>query len=140
MSDDFTPFALVSDDDALIRMDAAHILEEAGFRVYEAAQVTDALAILEQSHASIQLLFTDVQMPPGQLNGFDLARKCATSWPHVAIVVSSGQIKPKPGDMPDGAVFISKPFSAEVVYEHLLEILPADAMPARLKKAAKRET
>lgn len=36
MSDDFTPFALVTDDDAIIRMDAADILERAGFRVLEA--------------------------------------------------------------------------------------------------------
>ena len=77
MPDDYTPFALVSDDDTIIRMDAAHILEDAGFRVYEASLVLEALSILEESNASIQLLFTDVQMPPGELNGFDLARKCA---------------------------------------------------------------
>ena len=138
MSDDYTPFALVSDDDALIRMDATHILEDAGFRVYEASQVAEALAILEESHASIQLLFTDVQMPPGELNGFDLARKCAKNWSHISIVVSSGMIKPQPGDMPDGAVFISKPFSAAVVYEHLQQVMPQGAMPERLKRAAER--
>lgn len=140
MSDDYTPFALVSDDDVLIRMDAAQILEDAGFRVYQAGQVSEALAILKESHASIQLLFTDVQMPPGELNGLDLTRKCAKNWPNIAIVVSSGQIKPQPGDMPDGSVFIGKPFSAEVVYEHLQEIMPDEVMPEQLKKAAKRES
>lgn len=38
MSDEHTPFALVVDDDALIRMDATDILEEAGFRVLEASK------------------------------------------------------------------------------------------------------
>ncbi|WP_127753243.1 MULTISPECIES: response regulator [unclassified Devosia] len=140
MSDDYTPFALVSDDNVLIRMDAARILEDAGFRVYEAGEVGEALAILEESHASIQLLFTDVEMPPGELNGFDLARTCAKNWPDIAIVVSSGHLKPQPGDMPDGAVFIGKPFSADVVYDHLQEIMPDDIMPEQLKKAAKRES
>ncbi|RYD90336.1 MAG: response regulator, partial [Sphingobacteriales bacterium] len=54
MSDDYTPFALVADDDALIRMDAVDILETAGFRVYEAADVSQALAILEEAGDSIQ--------------------------------------------------------------------------------------
>lgn len=37
MSDAYTPYALVADDDAMIRMDAVDILEDAGFRVHEAA-------------------------------------------------------------------------------------------------------
>jgi len=33
MSDNFTPYALIVDDDVIIRMDAVDILETAGFRV-----------------------------------------------------------------------------------------------------------
>jgi CheY-like chemotaxis protein len=40
MSGNFTPYALVVDDDALIRMDASVLLEDAGFRVFEAKDVT----------------------------------------------------------------------------------------------------
>jgi CheY-like chemotaxis protein len=79
MSDEHTPFALVVDDDALIRMDAVHILEEAGFRALEAAAPEEALSVLEQRGDRIQLLFTDVQMPPSEHDGFYLARKCAAS-------------------------------------------------------------
>lgn len=39
MANEFTPYALVADDDALIRMDAATILEDAGFRTFEASDV-----------------------------------------------------------------------------------------------------
>jgi len=138
MSDDFSPFALVADDDALIRMDAVSILEDAGFRAYEAANVEEALVILGEAGENIQLLFTDVQMPPSSLDGFDLARRCAEDWPHIGILVSSGLIKPKPGDMPDGAVFVEKPFSAEVIYDRLQAILPDGQQPAPLKQAARR--
>ncbi len=89
MADDRVPFALVADDDALIRMDAADILEAAGFRTHGAADVEEAIAILEYSAESIQLLFSDVQMPLGELNGFDLARMCAERWPHIGILVAS---------------------------------------------------
>jgi CheY-like chemotaxis protein len=134
MSDDYTPYALVADDDAMIRMDAADILQEAGFRVHEACGYDEALAILKQAADSIQLLFTDVQMPPGHLNGFHLARECAEHWPHVSILVASGMIEPKEGELPEGAVFVRKPFSSDVVYEHLLEILPDGAKPEPLKR------
>lgn len=48
MSDEHTPFALVVDDDALIRMDASDILEEAGFLVLEGETSGEALSVLDQ--------------------------------------------------------------------------------------------
>jgi len=137
MSDELTPYALVADDDALIRMDASDILQNAGFRVHEACGVDEAIAILKASAESIQLLFTDVQMPPGELNGFHLAQECSRNWPHIRILVASGMIEPKPGDLPAGAVFVKKPFSDEVVYDHLQNILPDGAKPEPLKKRAR---
>lgn len=72
-------------------------------------------------------------MPPSQMTGFDLARRCAEGWPHITILVASGQAKPQPGDMPEGAVFIGKPFSEEVVYDWLQELLPDGEKPEQLK-------
>lgn len=96
MTDDTTPYALVVDDDALIRMDAADIIEEAGFRPLEAYDVDSALVVLKTTADDIQLLFTDVQMP-GSRDGFALARECAERWPHIKILVASGQAKPRTG-------------------------------------------
>lgn len=134
MSDEYTPYALVADDDALIRMHAADILSAAGFRVHEAGGVEEAMAILRSSAEGIQLLFTDVQMPPGQLNGFHLARECAKNWPHIGILVASGMLEPKEFDMPAGARFVKKPFSDTVVFDHLAEILPDGKKPEQLKR------
>ncbi len=131
MSD--APRALVVDDDFIIRMDAVDILEEAGFQVVDAEHGNAALDLLETHHPEIVLLFTDVQMP-GHLDGFALARKVAASWPHISIVVASGQVRPNPGSMPDKARFIGKPFSAELVHAHLHEILPDGQKPAPLKR------
>lgn len=127
------PYALVVDDDAMILMDVTSILEDAGFRVLDAINVAQALDVLGTQHEAVQLLFTDVQMPGGQ-NGFDLARQVAERWSHIAIVVASGEIKPGPGDMPEGATFIGKPFSASLVHQHLRETLPAEKQPKPLKE------
>ena len=128
------PHALVVDDDFVIRMDAIDILEMAGFYVIGADHAHAALVLLETRHPDVVLLFTDVQMP-GQLNGFALAHKVAASWPHISIVVASGQVTPGPGAMPEKARFIAKPFSAELVHAHLQEILPDGQKPAPLVRA-----
>lgn len=126
------PFALAVDDDAIIRIDACQILEEAGFRCLDAETGDAALDILVEKHARIVVLFTDVEMP-GALDGFDLAREVARRWPHIEIVVSSGGRRPGPGDMPDKAAFIAKPFSAEVVHDELRRLLPDGKKPEPLR-------
>lgn len=130
--DDTAPYALVVDDDGLIRMDAMDILADAGFRTFEASDGDKAMALLAQQHALIVLLFTDVQMP-GSRNGFAVARETAKQWPHIAIVVASGHMQPGPGDMPEGARFIGKPFTAEMVHDHLKDILPDGQKPEPLR-------
>ena len=126
------PYALVVDDDGLIRMDVVDILTEAGFRTFEAETGDKAITLLEREQECIVLLFSDVQMP-GSRNGFALARETAERWPHISIVIASGNLKPGPGDMPDGGRFIGKPFSAETVHAHVKEILPDGQKPDPLK-------
>ena len=126
------PHALVVDDDFLILMDATSILEDAGFKVLEAMDVAQALVVLGEHHEVVQLLFTDVHMPGGA-DGFELARRTAESWPHIAVVVASGNAKPGPGDMPEGATFIGKPFSAEIVRHHVRKTLPDERQPEALR-------
>ncbi|GJE56953.1 response regulator [Methylobacterium thuringiense] len=127
------PYALAVDDDGLTRMNVFDILEDAGFRTLEAENGDDAIAVLEQHQASIVLLFTDVQMP-GTRDGFALAREAHSRWPHISIVVASGRVRPAPNELPDGVRFLSKPFSAETVYDHLRELLPDGRKPDPLKK------
>ncbi len=88
-----SPCALVVDDDGMVRMAAVDILEEAGFTTFEAESGDRALLVLEEHHACVTLLFTDVQMP-GLHDGFALARKVANAYPHISIVVASGRPGP----------------------------------------------
>jgi CheY-like chemotaxis protein len=127
-----TPYALVVDDEPLVRMLACDILEDAGFRTLDAGTGDAAIAILHAHADEIVLLFSDVEMP-GRLDGFALARETARVWPRLSIVVASGRRPPGPGDMPEHARFIPKPFSAEMIYEHLREILPDGRKPEPLR-------
>ena len=127
------PYALVVDDYVFILLDACDMLREAGFRALEATNVDAAIILLEKHQADIVLLFTDVQMPGGR-EGFDLAREVVERWPSIRILVASGRMMPEPGQLPDGAVFIQKPFSADVVHQRLLEMLPDGEKPEPLKR------
>ena len=137
MSYDRRPFALVVDDDALILMDASHILEDAGFRPLEANDVDSAELLLVDYADEIVLLFTDVQMPGGR-DGFALARMTAERWPNIGILVASGLANPDAGLMPEGAVFLRKPFHAEVIYDRLQVLLPDGVMPEPLQQKVRQ--
>ena len=107
---------LVVEDDFLLRMDAVLMLEEAGFDVLEAANADDAIVILEKRF-DIDVVFTDIDMPNGSMNGLRLAHAVRDRWPPIKIVTTSGQLRLKDEDLPYGSKFISKPYSVKLVNE-----------------------
>jgi CheY-like chemotaxis protein len=128
------PYAIVVEDDPIIMMGTSAILEEAGFRVYESFDGDEAIEVLSKHWQSTVLLFSDVDMP-GSMNGFAVARYVAEHWPRIEIVIASGHVKPEPGDMPEKATFITKPFNQQMVMRHLSKILPDERKPEPLKTA-----
>ncbi len=100
---------LVVEDNYLLRMDAADMIEAAGFEVIEAANADDAIAILEARN-DIAVVFTDVQMP-GSMDGLRLARAVRGRWPPIKIVTTSGQRIIEETDLPEGGRFLPKPYS-----------------------------
>lgn len=113
------PVALVVDDEPLIRMDTAEMIEDEGFNVVEARTVDDAYRFLSQ-YPSLKLVVTDIQTP-GNMDGRELAWKVAERWPHICVVVASGDVRPEAGDLPPSAIFVAKPLSADVVHEAIEE-------------------
>jgi CheY-like chemotaxis protein len=101
--------ALVVEDEALIRMDIVDSLLDEGFVVFDAQNADEAIALLT-NNPSIQVLFTDIDMP-GSLDGLKLAAAVRDRWPPIRIVVTSGHRIVDIADLPDGSMFFSKPYS-----------------------------
>jgi CheY-like chemotaxis protein len=120
-SDDI-PVVLLVEDELLVRMAAADDLEEAGFHVLEAANADVALAVLETYSDTVQVLFTDIDMP-GSMNGLDLAESVQQRWPHISLLISSAYHKLHPGQIPDEGRFIPKPYSSDDVVQHIRELV-----------------
>jgi CheY-like chemotaxis protein len=109
---------LIVEDEVFLRLAAAQIAEDAGFEVIEAANADEAIEIL-RSRSDIRVVFTDIQMP-GSMDGVKLANVICNRWPPIAIIVTSGRLKPEPGELPGEACFLSKPYEAALLTEALL--------------------
>jgi CheY-like chemotaxis protein len=71
-------------------------------------------------------MITDVEMPRGSINGFELARQVRSSHQGIGVLIASGRAAPKPGDLPDGALFIGKPVHPETLVRLLRTLLPLE--------------
>jgi CheY-like chemotaxis protein len=105
------PTVLIVEDEDLVRMVGSDILTDGGFRVLEAANASEALQRLE-NETEVMVLFTDVNMP-GTPDGLGLAKLVSDRWPQVRILVASGAVKPRPRDLPEEGLFLSKPYRAD---------------------------
>jgi two-component system, response regulator PdtaR len=104
---------LVVEDEAITRMDVVEQLEDAGFRVFEAANADKAIILLE-TNPLISILFTDIDMP-GSMDGLKLAAAVRDRWPPVRIVVTSGHRKIDMAALPQESRFFSKPYNVSEI-------------------------
>lgn len=108
---------LIVEDEAFIRYDLMDFFEDRGFRVFEAEDADQAIAVLE-TNPSVQIVLTDVQMP-GSMDGLRLAHYVRDRYPPTLLVVASGVVRPKPADLPDRAMFVAKPFDPRFVLREI---------------------
>lgn len=102
------PTVLIVDDEFLIAINAAAVFQKAGFDTVEASNADEAIAILQER--DVDLIFTDIRMP-GSMDGLRLARYVHDRWPPIKIMVTSGHHLVQKGDLPDGGVFLPKPYT-----------------------------
>jgi CheY-like chemotaxis protein len=99
---------LIVEDEALVRVCTAVLLEEAGCEVIEAADGEEALRAFE-AHAKVTTVFTDINMP-GPIDGLSLAHRIFRLRPQVQLIITSGRGPLTTGAMPAGGVFLPKPY------------------------------
>jgi CheY-like chemotaxis protein len=102
---------LVVEDEALVRLATREAIEAAGFQVHDAHDADEAVQLLE-AHPDIGPIFSDVDMP-GSMDGVKLAHYVRKRWPPVKIIVTSGFQHVTPDQLPNGSIFLSKPYLPE---------------------------
>lgn len=110
---------LIVDDDSLIAMATAELVEDFGYSALEANSAAQALDILS-SEPAIELMITDYAMPG--MTGIDLAAAAAALKPTLRILLATGYL-----DLPPGAATalprVSKPFDESELRAQIATLL-----------------
>ena len=114
---------LVVEDEVLVRMVIADYLRDCGYRVFEAANVDEAKAVLT-ADTEVDLVFSDVQMP-GASDGFELASWIRTHHPGVAVILTSGWAgaADKARDLCHAGPVVPKPYQHATVLRRIQGLL-----------------
>jgi DNA-binding NtrC family response regulator len=78
---------LVVDDDVIVRMVISDYLRHCGYRVIEAANGDEAVALLANARIPIHVVLSDVKMP-GELDGFGLSQWIRSNRPGVHVILA----------------------------------------------------
>ncbi len=111
--------ALLCEDEPIIRMNSAELLEELGMTVVEAGDGAEALRMA--SAHSIDILVTDIGLP--DISGIDLAAKIRGMKPKLPVLFVSGR-----ADVPEARALtdvelLEKPFRQSSLRECLERLL-----------------
>jgi len=120
---------LLAEDEEGVRRYAREILAGNGYKVLEAGNGREALLLSEAHRGEIHLLLTDVEMP--KMSGRELTERIRPQRPDLRILYMSGYTDDailRDGVLGDGAPFLQKPFTSEVLARKVREVLDSPRM------------
>jgi two-component system cell cycle sensor histidine kinase/response regulator CckA len=115
---------LLVEDDELVRKQGAQILEHLGYRVTQAGNGDEAIALAMEHGERIDLLMTDVVMPG--MHGRELANRMTRIHPEARVLFTSGytdDVIVHHGVLDEGVSFIGKPYSPSILAKKVREVL-----------------
>lgn len=98
---------LLVEDDTDLRRVVCEALELMGHQVTTAVDGRDALVKLEQGEFDV--ICSDVAMPNG-MSGIELAERVRQRYPATRLLLTSGYPRSELGALPEGTVFLTKPY------------------------------
>ncbi|MGV3532916.1 MAG: response regulator [Chthoniobacteraceae bacterium] len=118
---------LVVDDEIGIRTITGAMLKKSGYRVLQAGEGTEALALFAQHSADIAVVLTDLMMP--NVDGLTLIRALRKMSPGIRVIAASGQgqdarLSELRSLNPNA--FLAKPFSREKLLGTLQQVLQSN--------------
>jgi signal transduction histidine kinase len=115
---------LVVEDNDGVRDYACSVLRELGYKVHEAANAADAIALIEKG-CDVDLLFTDVVLPGG-VSGRQLADKVRQLNPDLPVLFTTGYTRNAivhHGRLDPGVQLLNKPYSQQELAQKISELL-----------------
>jgi CheY-like chemotaxis protein len=119
---------LVVEDEEPVRRMTLRVLRHCGFQnILEACSSEEALELMGQHPAAVDLLLTDLMMPG--IGGVELVEKLRETWPELRVVFMSGytddELKNRAVEI-SNADFLQKPFSPQQLDTKVRRLLLRD--------------
>ena len=103
------PTVLIVEDDTELRQLTAALLEEDDLDIIECESAEAALATMLLRGQDVSMIFADLRLP-GVMDGVDLAREVKMRWPHLTVVLTSGNGGDRLSHLPAGVQYMPKPW------------------------------
>jgi CheY-like chemotaxis protein len=100
---------LIVEDDPEVRLLTKIVLEESELEVIECESAEAALATMLLRGQDVAMVFADIHLS-GEMDGIDLAREVKIRWPHLVIILTSGNAGEHLKQMPPGVDYMPKPW------------------------------
>lgn len=114
---------LLVEDESLIRVTLAEMLQDAGYLVVEAANGDEACRLLTDV-ADFDILLTDIQMP-GEADGIEVAHRFQQHHPNAPVVYMTGRPDTliRIGQLAEREWLLRKPFRPQQMLDALFGLL-----------------
>jgi CheY-like chemotaxis protein len=115
---------LMVDPDILSRQPIADYLRECGYKVLEATDTHEAIAILKQDGVAIDILLADVKAN-GKLDGFELARWTRQTRPGIKIILAGTVASEamKAADLCEEGPQLAKPYHPQLLIDRIKRLI-----------------
>ena len=119
----YRPVVLLVEDETLLRETTAEYLRLSGFTVVEAANAGEALAAFAAGE-SVDLVFSDVRLAAGTMDGIKLARWVHRHHRGVPVLLTSGHGEAiRAAALVGGSSFVAKPYRQKSLVSRLCRLL-----------------
>ena len=119
----YRPVVLLVEDETLLRETTAEYLRLSGFTVVEAANAGEALAAFAAGE-SVDLVFSDVRLAAGTMDGFKLARWVHRHHRGVPVLLTSGHGEAiRAATLARESSFVAKPYRQKSLVSRLYRLL-----------------
>lgn len=114
---------LLVEDEALIRISTADLLQDSGMSVVEAGSADEALAAMGDH--PVDILVTDVNLP--EMSGPQLILKIRETLPHLPVIFATGDNNVPGMEELEHSAVIVKPYEYEILVTHIHAMVPSRA-------------
>ena len=118
------PTILVVEDEVLTRLVISEYLRECGYKVHEAANAEEAIAVLEAPEVLVDIVLSDVKMP-GAMDGFGLAQWVRANRAGIKIILTSGAARSADlaGELCECGPLLAKPYEPHLALDRIKQLL-----------------